>query len=728
MSSTQINLNFIYKTDTIKIQCTRNEYMKDIFGRFLIKSQLDLKNIFYLYNGTIINPELKLEQINNNENELSILVQTLDEDTINIAQKMKQSKEIICPECKEICFMNIKDYKINLFKCKNGHNINNILFEEFRQSQEFSEYSIICSECNNNTKAETHENIFYKCCKCQKDLCPLCQNQKHKDHTIINYDYKAYFCNLHGEKFNFYCKECNMNLCDLCEHNNKHELIHLKQLVIDKNKILETNAKLRFKIDTLKMKVNKIIQKLNKLMNDLEIYYNIADETINNYDLKYKNLEILLNLENINKFDNIIINDIDKIINENNLEQQIKYMNNIYEKMNMNQIIIEYKNDINYGQIKVFEDFFVKNNISNYEMILNNKKYKLSTHINLNSLGIKGDTFEVKLREINPVTNLSGMFYNCSSLLSIKDMSKFNTDNILNISSMFNGCSSLISLPDISNWNTNKIFDMSFLFNNCISLKSLPDISFWNTINVNNMSGLFQNCSSLFSLPNISNWNTQNVTKIGFMFKDCSELKTLPDISKWNLNKILDMQYLFGNCSSLISLPDISKWNMSNVQNIIGLFCKCTSLKSLPDISKWNIINIKDLFAVFSQCSSLNSLPDISKWNTVNVNKISTLFEGCNSLKSLPDISRWDTMNITNMKGLFNKCSKLEYIPDISVWNTENVVDISYMFNECINLKSLPDLSKWNLKSVSNYDYMFDDCKSLNSIPDLNVGNGCIGQ
>jgi len=249
MSSTQINLNFIYKTDTITIQCRGNEYMKDIYKTFLIKSQLDLKDAFYLYNGNLINPELKLEQINNNQNELSILVQTIDEDNINVEKKMKQSKEIICPECKEICFLNINDYKINLFKCKNGHIINNILFDEFGKSQEYSEYSIICSECKKNTKAETHENIFFKCCKCQKDLCPLCQIQKHKNHTVINYDYKAYFCDLHGEKFTFYCKVCNKNLCDLCEHNNKHELIHLKQLVIDKNKILETNTKLRFKID-----------------------------------------------------------------------------------------------------------------------------------------------------------------------------------------------------------------------------------------------------------------------------------------------------------------------------------------------------------------------------------------------------------------------------------------------------------------------------------------------
>ena len=49
---------------------------------------------------------------------------------------------------------------------------------------------------------------------------------------------------------------------------------------------------------------------------------------------------------------------------------------------------------------------------------------------------------------------------------------------------MFSECSSLISLPDISKWNTNNVTDMNGMFSRCSSLKSLPDISKWNTNNV----------------------------------------------------------------------------------------------------------------------------------------------------------------------------------------------------------------------------------------------------
>ena len=58
------------------------------------------------------------------------------------------------------------------------------------------------------------------------------------------------------------------------------------------------------------------------------------------------------------------------------------------------------------------------------------------------------------------------------------------------MSSMFYGCSSLSLLPDISKWNTNNVTDMSFMFSGCSSLSSLSDISKWNTNNVIYMNNI----------------------------------------------------------------------------------------------------------------------------------------------------------------------------------------------------------------------------------------------
>ena len=64
------------------------------------------------------------------------------------------------------------------------------------------------------------------------------------------------------------------------------------------------------------------------------------------------------------------------------------------------------------------------------------------------------------------------------------DLAKWNINNVTNISDLFFECSSLSSLPDISKWNTNNVTNISGLFSICISLKSLPDISKWNINNV----------------------------------------------------------------------------------------------------------------------------------------------------------------------------------------------------------------------------------------------------
>ena len=56
------------------------------------------------------------------------------------------------------------------------------------------------------------------------------------------------------------------------------------------------------------------------------------------------------------------------------------------------------------------------------------------------------------------------MFYECESLLSIINFSKWNTNNVNNISYMFYGCSSLIDLSDISIWNVEKVIDISYIF------------------------------------------------------------------------------------------------------------------------------------------------------------------------------------------------------------------------------------------------------------------------
>jgi len=236
------------------------------------------------------------------------------------------------------------------------------------------------------------------------------------------------------------------------------------------------------------------------------------------------------------------------------------------EDLSKINIIYDIKKNDKY--INIFGHDFVKNNKNKCKILVDNKEYEITEKYYVNNN--INNNLDVKLKGINYVTDMSYMFYRCSALSSLPDISKWNTNNVTGMSYMFCGCSALPSLPDISKWNTNNVTDMSNMFGYCLSLSYLPDISNWNTNNVTDMSYMFYGCSSLLSLPDISKWNTSNVTNMSGMFCRCSSLSSLPDISKWNTNKVKDMNDMFSECSSLSFLFDFSK--IYKTKSLLTLF------------------------------------------------------------------------------------------------------------------------------------------------------------
>ena len=65
------------------------------------------------------------------------------------------------------------------------------------------------------------------------------------------------------------------------------------------------------------------------------------------------------------------------------------------------------------------------------------------------------------------------MFFGCRSLISLPDISKWNTSKVSNMKSMFNRCHSLISLPDILKWDTSKELDIKFMFYEAINILNI---------------------------------------------------------------------------------------------------------------------------------------------------------------------------------------------------------------------------------------------------------------
>ena len=69
------------------------------------------------------------------------------------------------------------------------------------------------------------------------------------------------------------------------------------------------------------------------------------------------------------------------------------------------------------------------------------------------------------------------------------------------------------------------------MFYNCYSLISLPDISEWNTRNLTITNSMFYNCNSLKSFPDISKWNISKIAKKDSMFAGVDE-NIIPQIFK----------------------------------------------------------------------------------------------------------------------------------------------------------------------------------------------------
>ena len=508
-----VNVIFLFNEEKAVMQCEKENKLKDICKNFVSKMGGNMNNLYFIYNGNPVNLELtydeQVDSIDRNLNEMKILVHERNK-TIDI-EELKNSKLIICPKCQENCRINIKDYKIKLFECKNGHKTSDILLNEYEETQKIIESKIICSNCD-ISKSHKHNNKFYKCVTCKQNLCPLCVSL-HNNHIIIDYDKINFTCHIHSQLYNSYCNDCKKNICKLCrKEHSKHKTTFFEQLIPKENEIKQQLFKFRKKLEKLNYNIREIMKLLSKVIENMETFYKINSDIVNNYQTNGQNYQILQNINEVNNFIRIQ-NDIDEIINDNNIYNKFQKLLNISNKMNdktlysedvevetkekenknnnvlNDEIIIKYKiNMKDYPVIKIFDKNFINNNKNNCKFILEDKTYELTEHLNLSNYKIDKDILEIKLIGISNIHHMSYMFCGCSSLIALPNIHKWNTKDVINMKYMLTGCSLLSYLPDISKWNTSNVTNMSYMFDRCSSLKTMPDISKWNTNNVKNIS------------------------------------------------------------------------------------------------------------------------------------------------------------------------------------------------------------------------------------------------
>ena len=262
---------------------------------------------------------------------------------------------------------------------------------------------------------------------------------------------------------------------------------------------------------------------------------------------------------------------------------------------------------------------------------------------------------------------------------------------------MFQGFCDIKTL-DLSNIDTSNVTNMSGMFRDCTSLTSI-DLSSFDTSNVESMWGMFDGCASLTSLD-LSNFDTSNVRSMGYMFRGCTSLTSI-DLYSFDTSLVTDMSGMFYSCASLTSL-DLSNFDTSNVTSMSDMFRDCTSLTSI-DLYSFDTSNVESMSGMFACCESLESVcfPNL---NTPKLLSISYMFENCKSLVSL-DLSGFDTSSVWGMNNMFCGCESLESL-DLSRFNTDNVFDMYSMFAYCKSLVFL-DISNFSFCEKTSCKEMF---------------------
>ena len=148
--------------------------------------------------------------------------------------------------------------------------------------------------------------------------------------------------------------------------------------------------------------------------------------------------------------------------------------------------------------------------INKVQIIINRKEINNISKYKFHKKGI----YEVKIKEIETIKDMSYMFSGIGNLISI-DLSNFNFVNVINMSYMFDKCSSLQKV-NLSNFKADSLSNMSYMFNECYSLKVIK----------------------------LSNFKVDNIINMSYMFNECKKLEEIK-LSNFRVNKLKDMSYMF---------------------------------------------------------------------------------------------------------------------------------------------------------------------------------------
>ena len=323
---------------------------------------------------------------------------------------------------------------------------------------------------------------------------------------------------------------------------------------------------------------------------------------------------------------------------------------------------------------------------------------------------------EVKLPTYtDQVRDFSALFASCSSLTTISGIDSWTGSNATNVASMFDGDAKLEKL-DLTKFNPSKATDFSYMFYHCTALSSVGDLSKWTGSNATNVSSMFDGDEALTSLD-LTNFNPSGATSFLGMFSGCSKLTSVGDLNKWTGSNATNVAYMFNGDEALTSL-DLTNFNPSGATSFLGMFSGCSKLTSVGDLSQWTGSNATTVAYMFDQDSSLSKL-NLSKFNPSQATNFSSMFSNCKALQDLSSVNSWHIGEATAIDYMFYYDSKLSKPivlnnsndPNNSSVQKNKLGSAKQTFAGCSQLTQL-DISKLNLTQADRTDFL-NGCNNL---------------
>ena len=320
--------------------------------------------------------------------------------------------------------------------------------------------------------------------------------------------------------------------------------------------------------------------------------------------------------------------------------------------------------------------------------------------------------------------SLNSIFYGLKNATSI-DLQGFDTSNVTNMAGMFQNCSSLTKI-DVSGLQTSKVTNMSYMFYGCSGLTNL-DLSSFDTSAVTTMTSMFNGCSSLTSLD-LSSFDTSNVTAMNAMLANCSKLVSL-DISSFNTSKVTTMMNMFNGCSKLQSVKLSKDFRFDGKGGISNSYKAVLPTngtgKWVRDDGKYGPYTPTELqsnytsemagtwvitpsaYAVFDSSDGtlyfVKSYDSFYNGSTGTVHSIS----GGEYTGTIYTVS--ETSASRNWSSVASKVKKVKFVDEIKPTSTQQWF---YQFSNCTEM----DLRKLNTSQVTNMYSMFYGCLSLTTL------------